>query len=87
MSVSHNFDTYPNGNIITRPFTGYTIVPVADTAILARLEYAENDDQLRAGTGKAVQLILTPPQALDLADVLTRHANRILGQNISGPKN
>lgn len=87
MTIAARFDTYPDGNIITHPFTGYTVAPVADTAILARLEYVENEDQLRTGGGKAVQLILTPPQALELADALAKNANRILGQRTSGPKN
>ena len=40
MTKHHGFDVGADGNIITRPLLGYTIAPVADTSILARLEYA-----------------------------------------------
>lgn len=87
MGTAKGFETGPDGNIITHPLMGYVVVPVADTAILARLEYSDHPDQLRAMQGKHVQLILTPPQALEIADVLTRAANRILDQNAPHEKN
>jgi hypothetical protein len=87
MGTSQGFDTGPDGNIITRPLIGYRAVPVADTAILARLEYVENEEQLRTGVGQAVQLILTPQQALEVAGVLTKHARYILGQSVPEDKN
>lgn len=80
------FDLAPDGNIITHPLLGYSVVPVAGTTILARLEYAETEEQLRTG-GKAVQLVFGPRQALELADILTKQANRILGQATPGAKN
>ena len=62
------------------------IAPVANSAILARLEYAETPDQLRTG-GKNLQLVMTPPQALEIAEILTKQANRILAQAVPGNKN
>lgn len=84
--AAKKFELGPDGNIITCPLLGYTIAPVAETAILARIEYAENLDQVRAG-GMAVQLVMTPPQALEIAAILTKQANHILGQRVPDEKN
>lgn len=79
------FDTDTSGNIITRPLTGYTSAPVAGMFVLARLEYADSEDHLRAvmsGTDKpgAVQLAITPGQAKELAGRLMLLADYILAQ-------
>lgn len=83
------FDTDASGNIITKPLTGYTSAPVAGMFVLARLEYADSEDHLRAvmsGTAKpgAVQLAITPGQAKELAARLTLLADDILAQQTPG---
>ena len=65
-----------DGNIVTRPIMGWTTVP-AETAVILRLNYAENPDELRTG-GRHLQVILTPQQCLELAQILTKQAQRIL---------
>ena len=72
------FELDESGMIVTRPLLGWTIAPVAGVSVLARLDYAEKPEYILTG-GKSVQLILTPQQAIALADVLTRHAKHILG--------
>jgi hypothetical protein len=86
MDPAKAFDLDAIGQVILRPMTGYTVAPVAESAILARIEYVETQEQLKTG-GKAIQLVMTPPQALALAEVLTRQANRILGLPIPNTKN
>lgn len=78
------FDLDAQGNVITRPFLGYTVAPVAGMSVIARLNYAETPADI--GTeGKALQLVMTPQQALELAAVLTRNAQYILGLKPEGP--
>ncbi len=72
------FDLDANGDIITCPFLGWMVGSVADISIIARLTFAETQAELESG-GKSVQLVLTPPQALSLAQELKRQAERIVG--------
>ena len=72
------FELDEDGMIVTRPLLGFTIVTVAGMSILTRLDYAEKPADIETGD-KSVQLILTPQQALEVADALTRHARNILG--------
>jgi len=81
------FDLGPDGNIITCPLTGWVVAPVMNSAILARLQYAETEDQLKTGEYKALQLIVTPQQALELAEILTKQAKQIFGQSVPNEKN
>lgn len=64
------------GNIVTRPVLGWITVPVAGMSVLLRLNYAETPEELGMG-GRHLQVILTPQQALELAEILT-----IQGQHI-----
>lgn len=65
------------GNIVTRPVLGWTTAPVAGMAVLMKLDYAERPEDIKTG-GKSLQAILTPHQALELAETLTKQARRIL---------
>lgn len=73
------FDLDADGMVITRPVLGWTIAPVAGMAVLARLNYSETPADIGTG-GKALQIVLTPQQALELADLLTKQAKHILAQ-------
>ena len=65
------------GNIITKPVTGWTTVPMAGIAVLLAIQYVETPQEL--GTlEKQIQFALMPQQCLELAEVLTRQANRVL---------
>ncbi len=65
------------GMVVTRPVLGWTMVPVAGTAVLLRLQYAETPVELKTG-GRFLQVLLTPQQAQELAEMLTTQAQRIL---------
>lgn len=65
------------GLIVTRPVLGWTTVPVAGMSVLLRIHYAEKPEEL--GTeGHGLQVVMTPPQALELAESLASQARRFL---------
>ncbi len=79
------FDLDPDGNIILCPLIGYTTAPAAGMCIIARLEFADSDSHykeiiLGSRAPIAVQLTITPAQALELADRLRKLASHILSQ-------
>ena len=79
-----DFETDDAGMLVTCPLMGWRMAPVADTLVLVRLRYAETPEEL--GTeGRALQMILTPSQAQELADELAQTARRILDQRPNGP--
>ncbi len=79
-----SFEKDANGMIILRPVLGWTAAPVAEIALLLQLQYAEGEADIETG-GKSIQFSLTPPQCLELAEVLTRRANQILNSKLSSP--
>jgi hypothetical protein len=72
------FDLDADGNIKTCPVLGWTTVQAMGMAVLARIEYAETPEQLKTGATQALQIVLTPQQALEIAETLTRQAMNIL---------
>jgi hypothetical protein len=66
-----------DGLVRTRPVLGWMTVPVAGMSVILRLNYAETPEELRTG-GRHLQVIMTPQQCLELAEVLTRQARQIL---------
>ena len=85
MNPTDVFDCDESGNIITRPLTGFSTMPVMDMIVLARVEYATSENHLQgimSGDQKAesVQLAITPAQARELAARLTFLADHITGQ-------
>lgn len=75
------FDVDEKGNIVVKPLMGWDIAPAMDMAVIARLIYADKPADV-GREGQTLQLILTPPQALELAEVLQRAAHRLM----SAPK-
>lgn len=69
--------TDKNGDIISNPVTGWEIGPVAGVAIFAALHYL-NLSEKNEMSEHVVQLALTPAQALELSEVLARHARKLL---------
>ncbi|MGA3212692.1 MAG: hypothetical protein ABSD20_15405 [Terriglobales bacterium] len=60
-----------SGNIMTRPVMGWEIGPLAETALLLIVRHAGSAEEFEAG-GETTQLLLTPQQALLLAEALTK---------------
>jgi hypothetical protein len=77
-------ETDENGDILTRPVTGWSIFPVAEIAVLLAVRYVETPEQLETGANKQLQLVLTPQQCLELAETLKRRANAILAGGPEG---
>ena len=64
------------GRIAVVPLTGFGLSLVKETVCLLRVEFARTPDQLKGETREAVQLALTPEQALRLAQELTITAHQ-----------
>jgi len=79
-------ETDANGMIVTRPVLGWTTAPVAGSAVILQIQYAETPQELKTG-GRSLQFVLTPPQSLELAETLTKQAQRILNQKPSSAPN
>jgi hypothetical protein len=71
--------TDDRGNVITYPVTGWAMGPVAEVAVLLQIQYVESEQDLEAGRHKRFQFLLTPPKCLELAELLTKQAQRLLG--------
>jgi hypothetical protein len=81
--MSSDFKTDNNGNVITKPVTGYTAGLVANTAVILAIEFltlGTNDPQ--TVDQDSIQFVLTPPQCLELSDVLARAAAATMAQTV-----
>ncbi len=77
----------PDGTISTRPVLGWTTAAIAGTTVFLQIQYAEKPADIATG-GLSLQVVLTPQQALELAETLTKQARRIVDAPIPpGPKN
>ncbi len=72
-----NVETNNEGNIVIRPVTGWTTHFVAGIVGILRIEYIENPQEFEA-THKSLQLALTAPQSLELAEVLNKLGKSLL---------
>ena len=70
-----------NGEVILKPVTGWRILPVAGTLVLAVVLYADSPEGFERGEHKQTQFLLTPPQCLELSQVLTTLAQILLAQS------
>jgi hypothetical protein len=68
-----------SGNVKVKPVMGWTIGPVAGSAVLLAIQYADNPQSLERG-GSQIPLVLTPEQCLELAKVLVKAATKLLHQ-------
>lgn len=80
-----NFDLLPDGNIKVSPLTGYSTAIAAGMACLVRL--AESDANLLANKMDNLQLVLTPAQAVELAQALSNMAEVVFRQQQTGVPN
>jgi hypothetical protein len=69
-------DTDENGNVAFFPLTGYATFTPYGMACGLRVEYAVDEAGLRAGATEAVQLIMQPVQAREVAQALLRAAEK-----------
>jgi hypothetical protein len=62
--------------VIVKPITGWTLMPVAEIAVLLRIQYVDREDDI--GTdGKAIQFVLARGQCLELAEALSKQAKHL----------
>ena len=84
LAVGSEWEKDSAGDIALSPVIAFE-VGAAMTAVVARIEF------LRAGTDgqktSAVQLVLTPKSALELAEFLERYARQILAIHPTAPPN
>jgi hypothetical protein len=64
------------GNIISQIVTGWVSATAAETAVILAIRYLENPPENEIES--QAQFVLSAQQCLELADLLTRQANRIL---------
>jgi hypothetical protein len=67
-----------NGNIITKPMTGWFMTTAFRIAVLLAVQYVETPAELESTDRHQIQFVMTPQQCLELADRLTKVANRVL---------
>jgi hypothetical protein len=73
-----DFETDSNGDIITKPVTGWITAPVAEIAVLLAIQYVETPEELEKGNSKQIQLVLMPQKCLELAEALTKAGKSLL---------
>lgn len=77
MSLKDDLITDERVHVITKPVIGWIAAPMAGIAVLLQIQYIDSEAEL--GTkGKAIQFSLMPQACLDLAELLTTQANRLL---------
>ncbi|MGC2212931.1 MAG: hypothetical protein WA400_18030 [Silvibacterium sp.] len=77
--------TDSNGNVITMPLTGWNILPMAGSAVLLQAQYVETPEELERREHRIIQLALTPPMALELAEALSKVANPLMSVDPKTP--
>lgn len=71
-------ETDQNGNIVTKPVTGWITGTVADIDVILAIQYAQSPLELQTGRNKSIQFVLKPQQCLELSEKLKTLANRLL---------
>ena len=83
-NLTDDLEKDKSGNIILRPVTGWITGTAAGTGVILAIQYIESLEALETG-GKQIQLALLPQQCLDLAQKLTKLANKILAPSPEKP--
>lgn len=73
-----DWQTDSEGNVVLHPMVGWKTAQAAKSACVLRAVFARDDAQLRSSTPDAIQFVMTPAQALQLAEDLVTLANHIL---------
>lgn len=74
-----------NGNVLTKPLTGWGVMPVAEIVVLLAIQYAETPEELETGRTHQIQFVLKPQECLGLAEALTKQAKRLLEDRSGRP--
>jgi hypothetical protein len=74
-----------DGNILTKPVTGWITGTLAEISVLLAIQYLESPLEIENGD-KLIQFVLTPQQSLELAEKLTTLAKRVLEDESSTGK-
>ena len=61
-----------------RPIAGYSVNSVAGMAVLFSFDFADTPEDLRQEQFQSLRFVLTPPQALEIGETLTRVAKKLL---------
>jgi hypothetical protein len=80
------FETDSQGNVIVKPLTGWAVMDAAGIAVLLQIQYADDEKELESGVSRSFQFGMTPQQALELAELLTRRAKRLLEDKLTPGK-
>lgn len=75
--MPHKLKLDKDGNIIASRVLGYTIGPTGGISVILAIQHAANPQEQKTG-GQTFQALLTPGQALEIAQTLKSHAERIL---------
>jgi hypothetical protein len=79
-------ETDAKGMVVTRPVLGWTTAHAPGIAVILQIRYSDRPADVRTG-GKSLQVVLTPPQCMELAEALTKNAQQILNSKASSPSN
>lgn len=80
MENAMDWDTDGQGNVITRPLVGWDTATAAGIACVLRVRFAETPEKLKTGDLSRLPLVMSPAQALELAEDLRKTAERLLAE-------
>jgi hypothetical protein len=78
-----NWKKDTSGNFIVNPLVGCETVIAAETAICLKMDYLVGGDERGTPSG-SLQLLVTPPQAQELAQALLKIADKVLQTRPTG---
>jgi len=64
------WETDAQDQIILNPVVGYETAPAAESSVAFRILFVSSDEQLRSGKSEAIQLVLSPVIARQMAEDL-----------------
>jgi len=71
------------GNVPLRPIAGYSVATIAGIAVSFSFDFADTPEDLQREQYRSLRFVLTPPQALEIAETLTKVAKRLLDEPLS----
>ena len=80
MEPKNKFPTDKDGIVPIRPIAGYDVRSIGELLVLFRFDFPDTPEDLLRERYLSLGFSLTPPQALEIAEVLTRVAKKLLNQ-------
>ena len=77
-TAAFDWDLDANGNIALCPVVGWQLALMAEIAVGLQIEFVRSDEQLTRGEHERIQLVLTPPQAAELAQFLQKKVEQAM---------